>query len=220
MSSKSIAYVISLAPYVANQVVFWFGPTYHTVPKKDGEPYGVTEVQGSSCSKDFGGDQKEYYDVPAKSIAEDLVRGLEDHGLFVVESLPPSEAELAQATARQQAWYRGLIIDADSTWARTQDPKQISFHARVAAKSLNLKRDWASDMSMMAPCKACREMVSIEAAKCPHCTAILNYEKARDFGLLTPDQEKFAIKKGWLQDMDALVEDAPAKAPLKKAVVK
>lgn len=215
MSNK--AYIISLAPYIVTKAQLWFGPCYHVEARKEGQEYSVTEISSGSSFKDFGENQKEFYRIEAEDIAADLIRGSEMHGVFVSPTPVPAPDALAEAKKTQRKFYESLIEDGDSIFGRTGDHKQVPFHARVAARELNVRRDWASDYSAMEPCKACHELISMEAAKCPKCHAIVNWEAALMFGLLTEEQIRFATKRGLIAATDS---DEATPVPAKDGVSK
>jgi hypothetical protein len=197
------AFVFSVAPYVANMKVFGHGPTYHIAAKPAGARYSTTKVIDATCFKDFGEGQKEMYVVDAFGMAQDLVRDCEPMGVWCSEDAKPTEAEIKAAEEKQRAFYLSQIAEGDSVWARTQDPKQIPFHARVGARELNMARDWAKDTSTMAPCPACRELVLPDAVKCSKCSAILDWKRAAAMGIATREQLEFAREQGLIEPVKA-----------------
>ncbi len=188
--------IVSLAPYVTSRVHRQEGD-YEIPAKKKGEPYAKLVVRDGRAFRDFGDKNRVWDTVPARAIAEDLVRDCADHGVFIAEGEEPTDEELREAARklRQEAYPR-WIEEADSIFARTGDRKEISLHARIAARELNLRRDWALDLSELAPCVGCNTLVPAGTAKCAACGAILNWDKARSLGLVTPEQYEFAVQRG------------------------
>lgn len=204
-------YVFSVAPYVAVKASLPYGPMVHVAAKPAGERYARTEIISSTCFKDFGNDQREYFPVPADGIVKDVLRDCGDQGVWWSESPDPVEADIVTAEAKQKAFYEKAVEDADAEWAKNGDPRKIGMHARLAVRELNLMRDWAKDTSLLTPCKSCKELISNSASKCPKCQAILNWEAARDMGLLSNDQIDFATRRGLLEP-----EAPPAKVKAAK----
>lgn len=94
--------------------------------------------------------------------------------------------ELDNALARQRNWYSTLIKLADALWARSNgNPLAISDSMRVAAKEMNLTKDWMKDFKMvdMARCKACGQLLNPLYPVCPTCHAINDPVKAKELGL-------------------------------------
>jgi hypothetical protein len=204
-----VAYVFSVAPYVASKKTFGFGPTVHIAQKVRGERYSRTPIHQGTCFKDYGDEQREVFVVDPMDMAADILRECEGQGLWASVSPTPSEEDILEAEKKQAQFYRNQIEIADGEWSRKQDPKSISTLARIAARELNIKRDWAKDMSSLIQCKGCQELISAEAAKCGRCGAVLNWDKARELGLVTEEQVKFATKRG--------LNEAPAEKKAKTA---
>lgn len=94
--------------------------------------------------------------------------------------------ELDAALARQRNWYSALVKLADSLWARSNgNPLAISDSMRLAAKEMNLQKDWMKDFKMvdMTRCKACGAMLNPQYPVCPTCKAINDPAKAKELGL-------------------------------------
>jgi hypothetical protein len=90
------------------------------------------------------------------------------------------KAQLATARELQIEWFKRLIADADDYWNRYRARRAISDLQRIAARLLNLDREWNLDMEVsdaLSRCKFCREQVHPEAIICGHCQGILNMEK-------------------------------------------
>lgn len=205
------AYIFSVVPYEATRKTMPYGPQIAVNPKLRGERYSVTTVAPASCFKDFGENQLEYYPIPAIDIARDVVKtDCEDQGVWASESPTPEEADIVAAEEKQRAFFDKAIMIADGVWARHGDPTKISFHARVGASELNVRREWAKDTASMKPCSGCRELISKDAAKCGRCGAVMDWDKAIALGMVTEEQYRFAQKRGLVEKAD-VEEKAPAK---------
>lgn len=96
------------------------------------------------------------------------------------------KVELDNALAKQRNWFSALVKLADSLWARsTGNPLAISDSMRIAARELNLQKDWMKDFKMveMSRCKACGGILNPMYPVCPTCKAINDPAKAKELGL-------------------------------------
>lgn len=94
--------------------------------------------------------------------------------------------ELDNALARQRNWFAQLIKLADAFWARSSgNPLAISDTMRLAARELNLNKDWMKDFKMveMTRCRACGGLLNPMYPVCPTCKAINDPAKAKELGL-------------------------------------
>jgi len=94
--------------------------------------------------------------------------------------------ELDAAQVRQRNWFSALIKLADALWARSNgNPLAISDSMRIAAKEMNLPKDWLKDFRMVdtVRCKACGALLNPMFPVCPTCKAINDPIKAKELGL-------------------------------------
>lgn len=94
--------------------------------------------------------------------------------------------ELDAANVRQRNWYSALVKLADALWARSNgNPLAINDNMRVAAKEMNLTKDWLKDFTMVdtVRCKACGALLNPMFPVCPTCKAINDPAKAKELGL-------------------------------------
>lgn len=89
-------------------------------------------------------------------------------------------AKIAEAYARQEAWFHKLIKQADDLWARYGQHKMITDTARKAIQILGLQREW-SDPTKVTRCPACYETVMPAAVVCRSCKAVLNPDEYAKF---------------------------------------
>jgi len=156
---------------------------YHIPACPKGEPYALLLISARSDAIDLGDNRRFPFVITAREIAEDLLQELRDHGIFVCAGARPSEAELATARARRDAFYHQLVADGDTMWARGHSFREISDLHRRAAIALGIEREWAYVPARMVECPACGEKVKPNVAVCRHCRAILDAEKAARHGL-------------------------------------
>lgn len=108
-------------------------------------------------------------------------------GSFTVVDIRKSyKHELDAALARQRNWYSALVKLADALWARSNgNPLAISDSMRLAAREMNLTKDWMKDFKMVETvrCKACGGLLNPMYPVCPTCKAINDPAKAKELGL-------------------------------------
>ena len=159
-----------------------------------GQPFAVTPIRGCTGVMDLGDKRTHEYHITAKEIAEDIARELNSdsgegsfHGVFVAAGPQPTEAELADARRRLEEFQRRLVAAADLEWERTKNPMFITDLERRAARQLGLEKPWLYDPKPMAECPVCAEKIKHGVAVCRSCGAILDREKAAQYGLVSRD---------------------------------
>jgi hypothetical protein len=167
----------------------YFG-SLQVLSPEPGEPFAITPIRSCIAKMDLG--DKRTVDVPlsAREIAEDIARELNSdsgdgsfHGVFVAAGEAPTEAELADARRRLEDFQRKLVASADLEWERTRNPMFITDLERRAARQLGLEKPWLYDPKPLAECPACGEKIKHGVAVCRACGAILDKEKAAQYGL-------------------------------------
>jgi hypothetical protein len=159
---------------------------FHIPACAKGEACAVLLVNSRGDAIDLGDNRKFPFTISARDIAQDLVQGLESHGVFLCAGARATEEELAQAVAKRDAWYHQLVLEGDQMWARGHSFREISDVHRRAAMALGIEREWAYVPQQFADCPACGEKVKNGVAVCKHCGAILDAEKAAKHGLVAP----------------------------------
>ena len=156
-----------------------------------GEPYAITPIRGCTGVIDMGDKRIMEYRISAREIAEDIAREINGdsgeasfHGVFVAAGEAPTEAELADARRRLEEFQRRLVAAADLEWERTKNPMFITDLERRAARQLGLEKPWLYDPKPMAECPVCAEKIKHGVAVCRSCGAILDREKAAQYGLI------------------------------------
>jgi hypothetical protein len=127
----------------------------------------------------------------AQSIIQDYTRSVLAYGdncrpgLFYLsgdwnstEILKAQPEELIKAKEFQHNWLVALVRIADDDWSKFHQHKMISDIQRLAAKTLNLNRDWITVVPDEAQlCPMCRTRVDPLAVLCMNCKFVLNEEK-------------------------------------------
>jgi len=158
---------------------------------QSGEPFAVTPIRGCRGVMDLGDKRIMGYAITAREIAEDIARELNGdsgegsfHGVFVAAGEAPTESELAAARRRLEEFQRRLVAAADLEWERTKNLMFITDLERRAARELRLEKPWLYDPKPLDDCPLCAEKIKPGVAVCRSCGAILDREKAAQYGLL------------------------------------
>jgi len=157
----------------------------------EGEAFAITPIRGCMGAMDMGDKRMVDYRVTAREVAEDIAREINGdsgegsfHGVFVAAGDLPTESELADARSRLEAFHRKLVAAADLEWERTKNPMFITDLERRAARNLGVEKPWLYDPKPMADCPVCAEKIKHGVAVCRSCGAILDREKAAQYGLV------------------------------------
>ncbi|MGB2642882.1 MAG: hypothetical protein WBG02_12105 [Candidatus Acidiferrum sp.] len=174
----------------------YFGSLLVSSPEA-GEPFAITTIRGCRGVMDLGDKRVMDYHLTAREIAEDIAREINGdsgegsfHGVFVAAAEAPTEAELADARRRLEEFHRRLVASADLEWERTRNPMFITDLERRAARQLGLEKPWLYDPKPLAECPVCAEKIKHGVAVCKSCGAILDREKAAQYGLGLDSQRK------------------------------
>ena len=155
-----------------------------------GESFAITPVRGCMGKIDHGDKHISEFRLTAREIAEDIARELNSdsgegsfHGVFVAESDEPTSTELDDARRRLETFHRRLVDAADLEWERTRNPMFITDLERRAARLLGLEKPWLYAAKPLDDCPVCAEKIKHGVAVCKSCGAILDREKAAQYGL-------------------------------------
>ncbi len=164
-----------------------------------GEAFAITPIRGCNAVMDLGDKRTTEFRITAREVAEDIARELNGdsgegsfHGVFVAAGEVPTETELADARRRLEEFHRRMVAAADLEWERTRNPMFITDLERRAARQLNLEKPWLYDPKPLAECPVCAEKIKHGVAVCRSCGAILDREKAAQYGLgpATPEKSR------------------------------
>src|SRR5258705_6443457 len=171
----------------------YFGSLEVSSPQP-GEAFAITPIRGCWGVMDLGDKRTMEYRMTAGEIAEDIAREINGdsgegsyHGVFVAAGEAPTESELAEARRRLEEFQRRLVAAADLEWERTKNPMFITDLERRAARQLGLEKPWLYDARPLADCPVCAEKIKHGVAVCRSCGAILDREKAAQYGMVAPD---------------------------------
>jgi len=170
----------------------YFG-SLQVVSPQPGEPFAITPIRGFTSIIDFGDKRTMDIHVSAREVAEDVAREINGdsgdgsfHGVFVAAGPAPTDAEIADARQRLVAFHQKLVASADLEWERTHNHMFITDLERRAARQLGLEKPWLYDARPQADCPVCAEKIKPGVAVCKSCGAILDREKAAQYGLGLP----------------------------------
>ncbi|HXJ04389.1 MAG TPA: hypothetical protein VNH65_04775 [Candidatus Acidoferrum sp.] len=174
----------------------YFGSLQVNSPQA-GEAFAITPIRGCNGVMDLGDKRLMEYRVTAREVAEDIARELNGdsgegsfHGVFVAAGDQPTESELGDARRRLEDFHRRLVAAADLEWERTRNPMFITDLERRAARQLRLEKPWLYDSKPLAECPVCAEKIKHGVAVCRSCGAILDREKAAQYGLIAPESAR------------------------------
>ena len=166
-----------------------------------GESYAITPIRACTGVMDLGDKRTMEYRITAREIAEDLARELNGdsgegsyHGIFVAAGESPTEAELLEARRRLEEFQRRLVAAADLE--------------RRAARQLGLEKPWLYDPKPLADCPVCAEKIKPGVAVCRSCGAILDRDKAAQYGLISSDERDAPRKRKSREDKQESVAAA------------
>lgn len=165
-----------------------------SAPAIDDTSYALTRISARTGAIDLGDKRTLEFPISARDIAEDLAREINADGgessyfgVFVCAGDEPDADELAEARERLALFYASLVNSADKQWERTHNVAFISDLERRAARELRLEKDWSYEPTMRNECPACGERLKPNVAVCRTCGAVLNRERAAQFGLGAPE---------------------------------
>jgi hypothetical protein len=171
----------------------YFGSLEIRVPA-GGEKFAITPIRGCLGVMDLGDKRTMEYRITAREIADDIAREINGdsgegsfHGVFVAAGEVPTDSELADARRRLEDFQSRLVAAADLEWERTHNPMFITDLERRAARQLGLEKPWLYDPKPMADCPVCAEKIKHGVAVCRSCGAILDRDKAAQYGLIARD---------------------------------
>jgi hypothetical protein len=166
-----------------------------------GEPFAITPIRACTSVMDLGDKRTMEFRLTAREIAEDIAREINGdsgegsyHGVFVAAGDTPTESELAEAHRRLEEFQRRLVAAADLEWERTKKPMFITDLERRAARQLGVEKPWLYDPKPLADCPVCAEKIKPGVAVCRSCGAILDRDKAAQYGLV-PGEAKRSMRR-------------------------
>lgn len=168
--------------------------TFAIAACEPGQDYALTPISSRRGRIDLGDKRTLDFPITAREIADDLAREINsdggegsNFGVFVCDGGVPTDEEQLEAQDRLASFYGRLVSAADQQWERTHNVVLISDLDRRAARALKLEKEWCYEPQQRMKCPACGEKLKPGVAVCRVCRAVLNQEKAAQFGLGKPE---------------------------------
>ena len=202
--AERLSYIISLWPRVcgeSNRPHGFFSiagappcETHHRHPCRECAPYGVTTIRRAVEAVDEGFKKRHLDKIDDQELAADLASGVAHFGVLAIAGSEPTEAELAKAKAALDEYAEMTFEMEQKIWAATDGKPNNREHAIIAATWLGRQAPWVPDLRPKVACIGCGNMNVPSSVKCGNasCGAIINWEKARQLGLVTKEQYDFA----------------------------
>lgn len=181
-------------------------PERFIIPPGSIDEPALLHVEPASCWREVDIDQP-LIEIPISSlqIAHSVVHdycvgifevnmGVAQPGIFYVPGLHNLESifknfakEFENAAVMQATWYKKLIAEADSLWARTQgNPLAISLDMKMAAEHFQMReKPWMKDTYTMelTACPGCGTLRNPNFPICQHCKLVIDHEKFNALGM-------------------------------------
>ncbi len=80
--------------------------------------------------------------------------------------------KIDEARARQERWFRDLVLKANDEWSKFHQHRMITDTQRFAARSLKLAHEWVNpipEAGSTVECPVCTTMVPAKALMCAQC---------------------------------------------------
>jgi ribosomal protein L37AE/L43A len=212
--------IVSTLPFILTERKPGQVPGYYEIARaEDKESVGITHL-GDSWFPEFipmteSKVPPRKTEIPAERVAEGLVSdyigaslevsfdplengAIRAPGIFWLNGIKEAptvlaleKAKVAQARKNTIAWFWALTKAADDTWVKFHQHVMITDIQRIAAKYLNLEREWNVDvfaqMLSTATCPSCKTNVVTGAWICGKCNYIL------DMDMYKKNKERYAV---------------------------
>jgi len=167
-------------------------PCTFTIPAAKLGEFEILHVENTMLLIDVGDrtiNTTEQSSVVANAIVNDYVKSQIGYspqacpGMFVVEGKlsindvqKNCKKELADAQARQMAWFSTIFQMAEDEWQRNPKLSAVTATQRLAAKILGRKPVWLIEATptLLRPCPFCTVDIKGDAIICPHCHQVIN----------------------------------------------
>lgn len=169
------------------------------------KPVAKLIVKKAFETTDIGDDRRMGHTVDDQDLANDLARGVKHFGVLACEGEEPTQEEITTAYANLEAYLKMVKENEDRVFGATGRHYNLS-HAQIAVEYFGETRTWSSESSAKTPCPACGTPNLVSTARCLNvqCGAVLNWEKARELGVLRPDQIEMGLATGKLARIPGL----------------
>ena len=169
--------------------------TFAIAACEPGQDYALTPISSRRGRIDLGDKRTLDFPITAREIADDLAREINsdggegsNFGVFVCEGGVPTDEEQLEAQDRLVfVLPEAGSCSGPAVGTHAQRRGSISDLDRRAARALKLEKEWCYEPQQRVECPACGEKLKPGVAVCRVCRAVLNQEKAAQFGLGKPE---------------------------------
>lgn len=177
---------------------------HQKTPCRDCKRYAALKVGRVFDLEDIGEKKTRKDWIDDRELAMDLAGLVKNHGVLAIEGDTPTAEELDEAFDNLESYFQDVIAWEDRVFQATGKHNNVE-HAAMAANYFGLQRPWLADTRPKKPCTVCSTHNPFNAVRCVNqsCGAILDWEAARDAGILTERQEQVGILKGFLKPLEA-----------------
>ena len=175
---------------------------HQRAPCKACRQYSVLKVPRVFDLEDIGEKKSRKEWIDDRELATDLASGVANHGVLAIDGDTPTAEELDEAFANLESYFQHTLELEDKVWSVNRRHYNVE-HAMIAAAYFGVEREWLADTRPKKPCPSCGMQNIPNAIRCaaPTCAWILDWEKARDGGVLTEYQVKVGLAKGYLKPL-------------------
>lgn len=164
---------------------------YHILPCTKGMPYSITIIEDAEDRLDMGDEQYMWIPIAVEDIAHDIIvdGGLEVHGVGVATGPRPTQEEIDKVHAKRVAYYRKMLAEGDTSWAKHGRQELIDDNSRRAALFFGEQRPWAFEIVQRVACIGCGEKVPSVIGR-HTCGAVVNIDQALAAGQIDANEAK------------------------------
>lgn len=188
------ATIVSVCPFRISEHKAMLTPCTYTIPAVEEDVCSVLQIGDAFHMVILDVDRPPLrMTAPADEVARSVINDYavaqigyavdRGPGLFYLEGhLFPAEIErlhpreLKESHARQDRWFRTLILQADDEWMKFHQHRMITDTQRTAARYMKLKRDWTDPIPQagsVVECPVCTSQVPARALMCANCRAAM-----------------------------------------------
>lgn len=190
------ATIVSLYPLEFHEFIPFLFPSVYHIDASDGKTPKILEIGEAFYLVPNPTSE----DMPplritksATSVADSLVRDFLNASMYADDDAHPAVFYLPDswnsdsvmknhrdkvnaALEKQKNWFKKLVLLADDDWQKYHQHKMITDLQRLAAKLLNIDREWTALEVLPLSCPACNTKVVPTQAVCHNCRCIINPE--------------------------------------------
>lgn len=204
IDKEDISSIVSVYPLAfVNEMKPGLTPNLYTIPKCDNPDNPVIVHIGPAVHNVYIGENRNFpiesgSFVVAKAVINDIVNSMletDTYGKPGFVAIPERveqhhlktkyKNEITELIRSQHEWFRKIAEVAENDWQQYHKHTVISPIQRLAAKCLDLNKEWMTIQNAEAPakCIACTSMIPRDALVCPICRTIVKPEEYKSLKL-------------------------------------